>query len=75
MGEFHLIQEGTVTPIKSHMSLIEAQQVPFDRIEKLSSVTVNRPKKQLLLDLSAEEEAKNREQEEQERAPLRIEVE
>ncbi|MGI9380615.1 MAG: ATP-binding protein, partial [Methyloligellaceae bacterium] len=75
VGEFHLIQEGTVTPIKSHMSLIEAQQVPFDRIEKLSSVTVNRPKKQLLLDLSAEEEARNKELEEQDRAPLKIEVE
>jgi len=53
VGEFHLIQEGAVKPMKAHMSLIRAEQVPFDRIEQLSSVTVKRPKKQLLLNLDS----------------------
>ncbi|MEL6746587.1 MAG: helicase HerA-like domain-containing protein [Pseudomonadota bacterium] len=39
VGEFHLIQEGDVTPIKSAMSLIKADQVPFDRIEQLAQQT------------------------------------
>ena len=39
VGEFHLIQEGKVQALKSHRSLISAEQVPFDRIEQLARET------------------------------------
>ncbi len=45
VGEFHLIQEGVVMPMKANMSLIQAEQVPFDRIEKLSAETNIHPMK------------------------------
>lgn len=48
VGEFHLIQEGTVKAIKSQRSLIQADQVPFDRIEELGRETLGRlPNKQI----------------------------
>jgi len=52
VGEFHLIQEGTVQPMKADLSLIKAEQVAFDRIEEFSAstVTTKRKKKQLLFD-------------------------
>lgn len=40
VGEFHLIQEGTVKALKSQRSLIQADQVPFDRIEELGRETL-----------------------------------
>ncbi len=51
VGEFHLIQEGNVTPLKSAMSLIKADQVPFDRIEQLAQQTRGRETSQLKLDI------------------------
>ena len=36
VGEFHLVQEGLVRSMKAQRSLIEAEQVPFDRIEQLA---------------------------------------
>ncbi|MGI9386826.1 MAG: ATP-binding protein, partial [Methyloligellaceae bacterium] len=52
VGEFHLIQEGSVQPMKADMSLIKAEQVAFDRIEEFAAgtVTTKRKKKQLLFD-------------------------
>ncbi len=48
VGEFHLIQEGTVKAIKSQRSLIQADQVPFDRIEELGRETLGKqPNKQI----------------------------
>ena len=47
VGEFHLIQEGTVQPVKSQMSLVQADQVPFDRIEQLARETRGDSKAQL----------------------------
>ena len=42
VGEFHLIQEGAVSAIKSQRSLIQADQVPFDRIEELGRETLGK---------------------------------
>ncbi|GJL99950.1 MAG: hypothetical protein DHS20C07_16300 [Methyloligella sp.] len=42
VGEFHLIQEGAVKAIKSQRSLIQADQVPFDRIEELGRETLGK---------------------------------
>jgi RecA/RadA recombinase len=39
VGEFHLVQEGMVRAIKSGRSLIQAEQVPFERIEQLARET------------------------------------
>ncbi len=39
VGEFHLVQEGNVRPMKAQRSLITAEQVPFDRIEQLARET------------------------------------
>lgn len=39
VGEFHLVQEGLVRPMKAQRSLIIAEQVPFDRIEQLARET------------------------------------
>ena len=39
VGEFHLVQEGHVRPMKAQRSLIAAEQVPFDRIEQLAHET------------------------------------
>ncbi|MEE9589382.1 MAG: helicase HerA-like domain-containing protein [Hyphomicrobiaceae bacterium] len=50
VGEFHLIQEATVKPIKSQMSLIQAEQVPFDRIEQLARETKGQDTGQLKLE-------------------------
>jgi len=49
VGEFHLIQEGTVSALKSQRSLIQADQVPFDRIEQLARETKGHDEKQLKL--------------------------
>ena len=51
VGEFHLIQEGIVQPMKADLSLIIAEQVPFDRIEELAAgtITTKRKKKNQLL--------------------------
>ena len=42
VGEFHLIQEGAVSAIKSQRSLVQADQVPFDRIEELGRETLGK---------------------------------
>ncbi len=42
VGEFHLIQEGMVKAIKSQRSLVQADQVPFDRIEELGRETLGK---------------------------------
>ncbi len=42
VGEFHLIQEGAVKAIKSQRSLVQADQVPFDRIEELGRETLGK---------------------------------
>lgn len=47
VGEFHLVQEGVVRPMKAQRSLIEAEQVPFDRIEQLARETKGQDEKQL----------------------------
>ena len=39
VGEFHLVQEGLVRPMRAQRSLISAEQVPFDRIEQLAAET------------------------------------
>jgi hypothetical protein len=39
VGEFHLVQEGNVRPMKAQRSMITAEQVPFDRIEQLARET------------------------------------
>jgi hypothetical protein len=51
VGEFHLVQEGMVRAIKSGRSLIQAEQVPFDRIEQLSRETKGADDQQLKLSL------------------------
>ena len=50
VGEFHLIQEGKVRPLKSRRSLISAEQVPFDRIEQLALETRKQEVQQLKLE-------------------------
>lgn len=49
VGEFHLVQEGVVRPMKAQRSLIQAEQVPFDRIEQLARETKGQDEKQLKL--------------------------
>jgi DNA helicase HerA-like ATPase len=49
VGEFHLVQEGLVRSMKAQRSLIEAEQVPFDRIEQLSRETKGQDERQLKL--------------------------
>lgn len=49
VGEFHLVQEGLVRSMKAQRSLIEAEQVPFDRIEQLARETKGQDEKQLKL--------------------------
>ena len=49
VGEFHLVQEGLVRPLKAQRSLILAEQVPFDRIEQLAFETKGQDEKQLRL--------------------------
>ena len=49
VGEFHLLQEGLALPMKSKRSLIQADQVPFDRIEQLAAETKGQDQKQLKL--------------------------
>jgi DNA helicase HerA-like ATPase len=49
VGEFHLVQEGLVRPIKAQRSLIAAEQVPFDRIEQLAAETRGTDERQLRL--------------------------
>lgn len=49
VGEFHLVQEGLVRPIKAQRSLIQAEQVPFDRIEQLARETKGSEDRQLKL--------------------------
>jgi Helicase HerA, central domain len=49
VGEFHLVQEGLVRPMRAQKSLIVAEQVPFDRIEQLARETKGQDEKQLKL--------------------------
>jgi GTPase SAR1 family protein len=49
VGEFHLVQEGLVRPMKASRSLISAEQVPFDRIEQLAAETRGQDERQLRL--------------------------
>ncbi len=49
VGEFHLVQEGLVRAMKAQRSLINAEQVPFDRIEQLASETKGQDERQLRL--------------------------
>ena len=49
VGEFHLVQEGLVRAMKAHRSLINAEQVPFDRIEHLARETKGQDEQQLRL--------------------------
>jgi Helicase HerA, central domain/AAA ATPase domain len=49
VGEFHLVQEGLVRPMRAHRSLISAEQVPFDRIEQLARETKGQDERQLRL--------------------------
>ena len=49
VGEFHLVQEGLVRAMKAQRSLIQAEQVPFDRIEQLAFETKGQDEKQLRL--------------------------
>ncbi len=49
VGEFHLVQEGLVRPMRAQRSLISAEQVPFDRIEQLAFETKGQDEKQLRL--------------------------
>ncbi len=49
VGEFHLVQEGLVRPMKAQRSLINAEQVPFDRIEQLARETKGQDERQLKL--------------------------
>lgn len=53
VGEFHLIQEGKVTPMRSKRSLINAEQVPFDRIEQLAREARKQEAHQLKLDFGS----------------------
>ena len=50
VGQFHLIQEGKTRAIMSRRSLINADQVPFDRIEQLARETRRQETQQLRLD-------------------------
>jgi GTPase SAR1 family protein len=49
VGEFHLVQEGLVRSMKAQRSLINAEQVPFDRIEQLAYETKGQDERQLKL--------------------------
>ncbi len=49
VGEFHLVQEGLVRAMKAQRSLIQAEQVPFDRIEQLAYETKGHDERQLRL--------------------------
>jgi len=49
VGEFHLVQEGLVRALKAQRSLIDAEQVPFDRIEQLARETKGQDERQLRL--------------------------
>jgi hypothetical protein len=49
VGEFHLVQEGHVRAMKAQRSLIQAEQVPFDRIEQLAYETKGQDERQLRL--------------------------
>ena len=49
VGEFHLVQEGLVRAMKAQRSLINAEQVPFDRIEQLAGETKGQDERQLRL--------------------------
>jgi len=49
VGEFHLVQENLVRPMKAQRSLILAEQVPFDRIEQLARETKGQDERQLKL--------------------------
>ncbi|MFM2421729.1 MAG: hypothetical protein RL291_259 [Pseudomonadota bacterium] len=49
VGEFHLVQEGMIRAMKSHRSLITAEQVPYDRIELLARETKGQDERQLKL--------------------------
>ena len=49
VGEFHLVQEGLVRPMRAQRSLISAEQVAFDRIEQLARETKGQDEKQLRL--------------------------
>ncbi len=49
VGEFHLVQEGLVRSLKAQRSLINAEQVPFDRIEQLAYETKGQDERQLKL--------------------------
>jgi Helicase HerA, central domain len=49
VGEFHLVQEGLVRPMRAQRSLISAEQVPFDRIEQLARETKGQDERQLKL--------------------------
>ncbi|MFV0298236.1 MAG: helicase HerA-like domain-containing protein [Hyphomicrobiaceae bacterium] len=49
VGEFHLVQEGVVRSLKAQRSLIQAEQVPFDRIEQLAAETKGQDEGQLKL--------------------------
>ncbi|MEL7543287.1 MAG: helicase HerA-like domain-containing protein [Pseudomonadota bacterium] len=51
VGEFHLIQEAVVHPMKAKRALINAEQVPFDKIEQLARETHGQEAKQLKLEL------------------------
>lgn len=51
VGEFHLIQEAVVHPMKAKRALINAEQVPFDKIEQLARETHGQEAKQLKLKL------------------------
>jgi GTPase SAR1 family protein len=51
VGEFHLVQEGLVRSMRAQRSLINAEQVPFDRIEQLAGLTKRQDEHQLRLDL------------------------
>ncbi len=49
VGQFHLVQEGLVRSLKAQRSLINAEQVPFDRIEQLAFETKDQDVNQLPL--------------------------
>ncbi len=49
VGEFHLVQEGLVRALRAQRSLINAEQVPFDRIEQLARETKGQDERQLKL--------------------------
>jgi hypothetical protein len=49
VGQFHLVQEGLVRSMKAQRSLIQAEQVPFDRIEQLARETKGQDEQQLRL--------------------------